>query len=81
MKEVVEYFNEGEKENAQVPNAQIAPQFRPLGLTDEEIDKIVLFLEQSLNDRLFQKHVPEAVLSGNCFPNNDELSREDLGCN
>lgn len=81
LKEVVEYFNEGEKENAQVPNAQIAPQFRPLGLTDEEIDKIVLFLEHSLYDHSFQKHVPEAVLSGNCFPNNDELSRDDLGCN
>ena len=81
IKEVVEYFNEGLKENAQVPADKIAPQFRPLGLTEEEIDKLVLFLEHSLYDHNLEKHVPEEVLSGNCFPNNDELSRDDLGCN
>ena len=80
IKEVVEYFNDGTKENALVPSSQIAPQFRPLNLTDEEVDKVVLFLEHSLYDHNFQKHVPEKVLSGNCFPNNDELSRQDLGC-
>ena len=81
LKEVVEYFNEGTKENALVPDEQIAPQFRPLDLTEEEVDKIVLFLEHSLYDHNFTKYIPEQVLSGNCFPNNDELSREDLGCN
>ncbi len=81
LREVVEYFNEGVKENAQVPSSQIAPQFQPLGLTEEEIDKLLLFLEHSLYDHDFQKYVPEEVLSGNCFPNNDEISRADLGCN
>ncbi len=80
IKEVVEYFNEGTKENAMVPDSRIAPQFRPLGLTEEEIDKVVLFIEHSLYDHEFIKHVPQEVLSGNCFPNNDALSREDLGC-
>ena len=81
LKEVVEYFNRGEKENALVPASRIAPQFHPLGLTEEEIDKVVLFLEHSLYDHNFQRHVPEEVLSGNCFPNNDELSQQQLGCN
>ncbi|HFA49403.1 MAG TPA: hypothetical protein ENJ95_10340 [Bacteroidetes bacterium] len=81
LKEVVKYFNVAQKENALVPQSQIAPQFRPLGLTEEEIDKVVLFLEHSLYDHEYHRHVPEAVLSGNCFPNNDELSRTELGCN
>lgn len=81
LKEVVEYFNVGAKENALVPESQIAPQFRQLNLTEEEIDELVLFLEHSLYDHSFDQNVPEAVLSGNCFPNNDELSKIDLGCN
>ena len=81
IKEVVQYFNKAEKENARVPDSRIAPQFQPLGLTEEEVDRVVLFIEHSLYDHNFHKHVPEEILSGNCFPNNDELSREDLGCN
>jgi cytochrome c peroxidase len=81
LREVVEYFNKGEKENALVPASQIAPQFQPLELTETEINKLVLFLEHSLYDHEFHQFVPEEVLSGNCFPNNDHLSREDLGCN
>ncbi len=81
IKEVVEYFNEGVKENAMVSNSRIAAQFHPLGLSEEEIDKVVLFIEHSLYDHEFHKHVPQQVLSGNCFPNNDALSRVDLGCN
>ena len=81
LREVVEYFNIGVKENAHVPSSQIAPQFRPLNLTEEELDKLVYFLEHSLYDHEFLRYVPEEVLSGNCFPNNDNLSRVDLGCN
>ena len=81
LKEVVEYFNRGEKENGLVPSSQIAPQFQSLALTEAEINELVYFLEHSLYDHNFKKHVPTVVLSGNCFPNNDELSREDLGCN
>lgn len=81
LREVVEYFNEAQPENNFVPSSQIAPQFRPLDMTEEEIDRLTLFLEHSLYDHDFERFVPAGVLSGNCFPNNDELSREDLGCN
>lgn len=80
LREVVEYFNEGVAENALVPSAQIAPQFQPLGLSEDEIEKLTLFLEHSLYDQDFERFIPAEVLSGNCFPNNDAQSREDLGC-
>ena len=81
LREVVEYFNDGITENPRVPSSQIAPQFEPLGLTAEEISDLVEFLENGLRDRELQRYVPSQVPSGNCFPNNDELSRYDLGCN
>lgn len=80
LREVVRYFNEGVPENAFVPSEQIAPHFRPLELTEEEIDNLVLFLEHSLYDHDFGRFVPNEVLSGNCFPNNDAQSRAELGC-
>ena len=27
-----------------------------------------------------ERYMPDAVLSGNCFPNNDEQSQLDMGC-
>lgn len=80
LREVVEYFNDGMPENARVPDSQIAPQFRPLNLTEEEIDQLVLFLEHSLYDPDYERFVPGEVLSGNCFPNNDQRSQQDMGC-
>ena len=80
LKEVVEYFNEGIPENTAVPLNAISPNFVPLNLTETEVDDLVAFLKNSLFDAGYQRFVPEEVLSGNCFPNNDESSREDLGC-
>jgi len=80
LREVVEYFNEGIPENPRVPASQLAPQFRPLHLTPSEIDDLVVFLERSLFDPMMDRFVPEQVLSGLCFPNNDQQSKYDLGC-
>ncbi len=81
LREVVEYFNEGVPENPDVPLSQIAPTFRPLHLTEQEIEDLTAFLENALYDpNLVEKYVPDAVLSGYCFPNNDPVSRQDLGC-
>ena len=77
---VVEYFNDGVPENDRVPQAQISPYFHPLNLTQQEIDDLVAFLENGLYDPNLERFVPEEVLSGNCFPNNDPLSRDQLGC-
>jgi cytochrome c peroxidase len=80
LREVVEYFNAGIPENDRVPQENIAPHLHPLGLSDQEIEELVTFLEVSLRDPALDRYVPDNVLSGNCFPNNDPLAREDLGC-
>jgi len=80
LREVVEYFNEAVPENPNVPAEQIAPQFHPLNLSEREIEDLVAFLENALYDHDMERFMPEQVLSGNCFPNNDLASRFDLGC-
>lgn len=80
LREVVEYFNNGIPENPDVPAGQIAAQFRPLGLTEQEIADLVEFLENGLYDPNLERYAPVQTLSGNCFPNNDPLSRVEMGC-
>jgi cytochrome c peroxidase len=80
LRELVEYFNAGIPENPRVPAENISPFFHPLGLTSTEVDDLVDFLDNGLRDAELNRYVPEAVLSGNCFPNNDPQSRQDLGC-
>ncbi|MEO1518596.1 MAG: cytochrome c peroxidase [Bacteroidota bacterium] len=80
LREVVEYFNEGKGENANVPESYLSPQFHPLGLTEGEIEDLVEFLKNGLYDRELQHYIPESILSGNCFPNNDPFSQNQLGC-
>lgn len=81
LREVVEYFNNGIPENPDVPAGQIAAQFRPLGLTGQEMTDLVEFLENGLYDPNLERYAPVQTLSGNCFPNNDPLSRVETGCN
>ncbi len=81
LREVVEYFNAGIPENTTVPASQISKNFRPLGLTEEEVDDLTEFLENGLYDQYIERYAPKEVMSGNCFPNNDSQSRLDMGCN
>lgn len=81
LKEVVEYFNDAIPENANVPLEQIAHQFKPLELTDQQMEDLTAFLNTGLRDPNLQRYVPEDVLSGYCFPNNDLFSQIELGCN
>ncbi|MCB9292215.1 MAG: hypothetical protein H6559_03655 [Lewinellaceae bacterium] len=80
LRAVVQYFNKGIPDNPNVPEENISPFFHPLNLTDEEVDDLVQFLAHGLYDPNLERYVPQAVLSGNCFPNNDPLSRAHLGC-
>ncbi len=80
LREVVEYFNNAIPENENVPSSQISPYFRPLNMTKEEVADLTRFIEQSLYDPNMGRYVPDAVLSGNCIPNNDPFSQSDLGC-
>ena len=43
--------------------------------------ELVAFLENGLRDPNLNRYQPEEVLSGNCFPNNDQQSKAELGCN
>ncbi len=81
LREVVEYFNAGIPENPDVPASQITGLLRPLGLTDEEMTDLTEFLENGLYDPNLIRYAPAQTMSGNCFPNNDALSRVEMGCN
>lgn len=80
MMEVIDYFNDGVAENPNVPVENLAPQLHPLNLTHQEKIDLIDFLENALWDPNYERFVPEFVLSGNCFPNNDPVSRQDSGC-
>lgn len=80
LRSVVDYFNRGIPENPRIPTEQISSLFHPLNLTEGEIEDLVSFLREGLRDPDLDRYVPDEVLSGNCFPNNDPLSRRDLGC-
>ena len=80
IRDVVEYKNNGVAENPNVPAAQISSKFKPLNLTAGEIDDIVAFLTTALRDPNLHRYEPGNLLSGQCFPMNDPLSRSDLGC-
>lgn len=63
LREVVEFENEGVSKNPNVPSGMVDLNFKPLGLTSDEIDDIVAFLE-SLSDTDFDKTIPNSVPSG-----------------
>ncbi|MCC6723914.1 MAG: hypothetical protein IT258_05350 [Saprospiraceae bacterium] len=81
LRDVVEYFNKGIPENTVIPASQISKNFKPLGLTAEEMDDLTEFLENGLYDAQIERYAPSQVMSGNCFPNNDSQSKLDMGCN
>jgi cytochrome c peroxidase len=81
VRAIVEYKNEAVSENPDVPAGQIAADFQPLGLSDSDINDLVAFLETALYDPNLMRYQPESLPSGNCFPFNDPIAREDLGCN
>ncbi len=81
VREVIEYKNTAVAENTEVPSSQIASEFTPLGLSEEEIGELTDFVENGLYDPNLTRYVPSALPSGQCFPNNDPQSKLDLGCN
>mgnify|MGYP006866500822 FL=1 len=81
MEDVVRYFNNGVKQNNRVPDSQLSAFIRPLGLTEEEVKDLTEFIATGLKDPNLKRYVPERVLSGMCFPNNDPASKIDMKCN
>jgi len=80
LTDLVEYFNDGVKENDNVPVESLSQKFQPLGLTVEEKENLVKFLEISLRDPDLERYQPTEVGSGQCFPNADFQSQVDIGC-
>jgi len=80
VREVIEYKNKGIKENNNVPDSALSPSFTAKGLTDGEIDALVEFIEEALYDPDLKRYEPTSILSGNCFPFNDPMARNHLGC-
>ena len=67
-------------ENPLVADNKLSSSFRPLDLSETEVNKLIDFLENALYDADMTRYVPESIPSGNCFPNNDEVSRFQSGC-
>lgn len=80
LEEVVAYFDAGVPENPRVPAERISGKFRPLNLSDSEKENLLSFLKEGLYDPYLNRYVPPYIQSGNCFPNNDPLSVEQMGC-
>ncbi|MDG1474316.1 MAG: cytochrome c peroxidase [Porticoccaceae bacterium] len=79
VREVVEYKNNAVAQNEASTN-QLDYRFSPLGLSDEELTDLVVFLEEALRDPDLMRYEPESLPSGLCVINNDPTSRNDLGC-
>lgn len=80
LRDVVIYFNDAIPENPDVPAENISDLLTPLSLTDSEIDALTAFLSEGLHDPYLERYAPSRIYSGNCFPNADDMSSTDLGC-
>ena len=79
VREVVNYKNEAVAQNpASVDN--LSDKFTPLGLSDAEVDDLVVFIEEGLYDPWLDRYVPHSLPSDQCFPMADVQSAADLGC-
>lgn len=81
VQDVIEYKNAAVGENPNVPDSKLSSSFVPLELSQEEIIQLAAFIELALYDDDLVRYVPESTPLGSCFPNADEQSRSDLGCN
>jgi len=81
VRQVIEYKNAGVKENAGVPDEQLAEGFKLLQLSATEIGQLTDFVENGLNDANLNRYDPTSLPSGFCIPNNDAQSIIDRECN
>lgn len=81
IKDIIKYKNKAKKQNENVPDEYLSDHFLSLGLTDEEVSDLGYFIKHALYDPNISRYKPQEILSNFCFPNNDELSKQELGCN
>lgn len=80
LDEVIAYKNKGISENPNVPQSQLSEFFHPLNLNADQIADLKAFVEEGLYDPDIARYRPAEIRSGNCFPNNDPLSKVETGC-
>lgn len=80
VEEIIRYKNKAIPENQKVPKQNLAAQFVPLMLQEEDIMALTDFIENGLHDPDLKRYEPKSVPSGFCFPNADKLSKLQLGC-
>jgi cytochrome c peroxidase len=80
IEEVVKFKLHARSENPNVTDEMLSPYFRPLGITNVQIDQLIDFLTNGLYDPEPLRYLPASVLSGNCIPNNDQMSKSQIGC-
>ncbi len=80
LEQVVDYKIAAQSENPNVPDELLSDKFKPMELTEDEREALLMFLYRGLRDPDLIRYKPANVLSGFCFPNNDYDSQVDLGC-
>lgn len=73
----LDYMNAGVPQNPRVPETALDPAFQPLGLSEGQLVALTDFIENALHDPSLDRYVPDALPSGQCFPDNDAAARED----
>ncbi|MCB0655704.1 MAG: hypothetical protein KDC57_06175 [Saprospiraceae bacterium] len=79
--DVIDFKIKAVSENPNVAQDRLSPRFRPVDLSVQEKEALIDFLTNALYDPYMSRYVPDKTQSGACFPNNDELSRYQMGCN
>ncbi len=79
VREVIEYYNEAIPD-VNIPTDLVPSRFRPLDLTEQEINDLAVFVTESLYDPDLDRYSVDELPSGNCTPANDPQARIDLGC-
>ncbi len=79
LEDVIDFKLKAKSENPSVSDDEV--ELIPRKLSEEEKTDLLDFLLNALYDDDMERYQPEEILSGNCFPNNDSLSRQDMGCN
>ncbi len=78
IEEVVDFKLKAKSENPNVTDLMVA--LSPRELNDIERKDLIDFLTNALHDNSMERYAPESILSGYCFPNNDEISKRDMQC-
>lgn len=78
IEEVLDFKMQAVSENPHVSDELVA--LRPFRLSKQQKSDIIDFLANALHDPDMERYLPKYVLSGYCFPNNDNMSKDDMGC-